>query len=314
MGILDKVVKIEKRIEKLAARKQSPATPIEIRRAILDDIEEQVRPAGRSRKVFPYDRVTIEVLVGRGDSTAARRRPARAEIEAVLNPDEGLVDAIRERLQEAGCDRVGRLEVSVKAIAKARADWKTDALFQVTYQRTDAASAPAAPKAARPAVAPRGAVASAAGTGAAGRAGSAPAAPARPGAAIPAQAQLVVLEGDATRKTYPLGGERINVGRLAEVADQHRRIVRRNQVVFLDVDSETNQTVSRAQAHIRFAPPSEFRLYDDHSSYGTRILREGRMIDLPSGSPRGVKLQHGDEIYFGRARVLFQVKPLVPSS
>jgi hypothetical protein len=274
MGILDKVVKIEKRIEKLAARKDAPATPIEIRRAILDDIEDQVRPAGRSRKVFPYDRLTIEVLAGRGKATA-RRSPARAELEAVLNPEDGLVDAIRERLQEAGCDRVGRLEVSVKVIGKARPDWKPGALFQVTYERSEAANAPAAPK--------------------------------TPHAASPRQAQLVVLEGDATKKAYLLSGERTNIGRLAEVADKHRRVVRRNQVVFLDADNETNQTVSRAQAHIRFAPPAEFRLYDDHSSYGTRILRDGRMIDLPSGSPRGVKLQPGDEIYFGRARVLFRM-------
>jgi hypothetical protein len=313
MGILDKVVKIEKRIEKLAARKKAPATPIEIRRAILDDIEDQVRPAGRSRKVFPYDRLTIEVLAGRGEATA-RRSPARAELEAVLNPEDGLVDAIRERLQEAGCDRVGRLEVSVKVIGKARPDWKPGAPFQVTYQRSEAANAPAAPPA--PAgprtrasktvgaeLAPPGAVASAARTGA-GRASSAPTAP---DAAIPRQAQLVVLEGDATKKAYLLSGERTNIGRLAEVADKHRRVVRRNQVVFLDADNETNQTVSRAQAHIRFAPPAEFRLYDDHSSYGTRILRDGRMIDLPSGSPRGVKLQPGDEIYFGRARVLFRM-------
>jgi hypothetical protein len=65
------------------------------------------------------------------------------------------------------------------------------------------------------------------------------------------QAQLVVLEGEATKKAYTLSGERTNVGRLAEVSDKHRRVVRRNQVVFLDADTETNQTVSRAQAHIR---------------------------------------------------------------
>jgi hypothetical protein len=213
----------------------------------------------------------------------ARRSPARAELEAVLNPEDGLVDAIRERLQEAGCDRVGRLEVSVKVIGKARPDWKPGASFQVTYQRSEAANAPAAPPA------PAGPRTRASKT------------------AIPRQAQLVVLEGDATKKAYLLSGERTNIGRLAEVADKHRRVVRRNQVVFLDADNETNQTVSRAQAHIRFAPPAEFRLYDDHSSYGTRILRDGRMIDLPSGSPRGVKLQPGDEIYFGRARVLFRM-------
>jgi hypothetical protein len=299
MGILDKVVKIEKSIEKLAVRKDVPATPIEIRRAILDDIEEQAQPAGRSRKVFPYDRLTIEVLAGgarRGDARVAPgtpSAPARQELDAVLNPEEGLVEAIRERLHEAGCDRVGRLQVTVKVIRKARPDWRPGSLFQVTYERTVGAEL-ASPK--HPGAA------------------SAPAAAGlktRPAAETPSteprQAQMVVLEGNAAKKAYTLIAERTNIGRLAEVTDRHRRVVRRNQVVFLDIDSDVNQTVSRAQAHIRFTPPADYRLYDDHSSYGTRILRDGRMIDLPSGSPRGVKLRAGDEIYFGRARVVFRM-------
>jgi hypothetical protein len=307
MGILDKVVKIEKGIEKLAVRKDVPATPIEIRRAILDDIEEQAQPAGRSRKVFPYDRLTIEVLAGgarRGDARVAPSTPsapARQELDAVLNPEEGLVEAIRERLHEAGCDRVGRLQVSVKVIRKARPDWKPGSLFQVTYERTVGAEL-ACPEPSRGAPPKHpGATSAPAAAGLKTR----PAA--ETASAEPRQAQIVVLEGNAAKKAYTLNADRTNIGRLAEVTDRHRRVVRRNQVVFLDIDSDVNQTVSRAQAHIRFAPPAEYRLYDDHSSDGTRILRDGRMIELPSGSPRGVKLRAGDEIYFGRARVVFRM-------
>ena len=292
MGILDKVVKIEKSIEKLAVRKDVPATPIEIRRAILDDIEEQVRPAGRSRKVFPYDLLAIEVVGAAAD---------RAALEAVLNPEEELVEAIRERLHEAGCDRVGRLQVTVKVVRKARADWKPDSAFQVTYERTRGAE-PACPEPSRRAPPKRPGA-----TSAPAAEGSKTHPAAEAASAEPRQAQLVVLEGDATKKAYTLGAERTNIGRLAEVTDRHRRVVRRNQVVFLDIDSDVSQTVSRAQAHIQFAPPAGYRLYDDRSSYGTRILREGRMIELPSGSPRGVKLRAGDEIYFGRARVVFRM-------
>jgi hypothetical protein len=312
MGILDKVVKIEKTIEKLAARKGVPVTPIEIRRAILDDIEEHVQPAGRSRRVFPYDEIAVEVLAGgdrgrRADKDAARATPptpGRAELEAVLDPDEGFTDAIREHLHEAGCDRIGRLHVSVKVIAKRRADWRAGTVFQVTYQRSESAGAEAAGARARGAAsATEGAQLGPPGPDRPTSAGEGGAKTAQP-----RQAQLVVLDGSATKKAYALSGERTNVGRLAEVTDKHRRIVRRNQVVFLDVDSEANQTVSRAQAHIRFTAPDEYRLFDDHSSYGTRIARSGRMIELPSGSPRGAKLQSGDEIYFGRARVVFQLK------
>jgi len=69
-----------------------------------------------------------------------------------------------------------------------------------------------------------------------------------------------------------------------------------------------NDTVSRAQAHILRTSAGEYRLFDDRSSHGTRIFREGRTIALPSGSPRGVKLQPGDEIYFGQACVRFEEK------
>ena len=293
MSILDKVVKLEKRIERLAARKDAPVTALEIRRAILDDIEEQVAPAGRSRRVFPYDQIAIEVVGGADSrspaSTTSRRTsrpmlPTRAELEAVLDPDAGLAGAIRERLQEAGCERVGPLNVSVNVLKKARTDWKEAVLFRVAYDRTKPANA-------APATRDREAASAAAASAGAARA-----------------AQILVLDGEATKKTYTLSGERTNIGRLAEVTDKHRRVVRRNQIVFLDADSETNQTVSRAQAHITFAPPADYRLFDDHSSYGTRIVRAGHMIDLPSGSPRGARLQAGDEIYFGRARVIFQMK------
>jgi hypothetical protein len=294
VSIVDKVVKLEKRIERLASRKDAPVTALEIRRAILDDIEEQVAPAGRSRRVFPYDQISIEV-VGAADSRASasstsRRTarplvPMRAELEAVLDPDAGFADAIRERLQDAGCERIRPLNVSVNVLKKARPDWKEGILFRVAYDRAQAAAAaqvPARERAAAPSATPS--------TGAV------------------RAAQILVLDGEATKKAYTLSGERTNIGRLAEVTDKHRRVVRRNQIVFLDADSETNQTVSRAQAHISFTPPAEYRLFDDHSSYGTRIVRGGRMIDLPSGSPRGARLQAGDEIYFGRARVVFQLK------
>ncbi|MGE5360880.1 MAG: FHA domain-containing protein [Bacteroidales bacterium] len=269
MNILDKVVKLEKRIEKLTARGDVGPSPLEIRRAILDDIEEHVQPAGRGRRVFPYDRLAIDVLAAAGE---------RAAIAAVLDPDEGFTEAIRERLREAGCDRIGKLQVQVKTARKPRPEWATPA-FNVAYERSDA---------------PTGARSEAAASG--------------EDSAGARTIHLAILEGDATRKTYPLSAARTNIGRLAEVTDRERRVVRRNQVVFLENDTDANQSVSRAHAHITCSPSGDYRLYDDHSSYGTRVVRDGKLIELPSGSPRGVKLQAGDEIYFGRARAQFLVK------
>lgn len=93
---------------------------------------------------------------------------------------------------------------------------------------------------------------------------------------------------------------RIHVGRYAEVLDDRRRLVRRNDLVIDD------GTVSRAHAHVEFdAASGEFRLYDDGSSYGTSVIHEGRLVDVPKAGARGFRLHPGDEIYFGQARVRF---------
>lgn len=266
MGILDKVAKIEKRIERLATRKDVARHPVEIRRAILDDIDEHVEPAGRSRRVLPYNHLTVTV--------ATTDAAERAAFEAVLEA-EVLTQTVVDHLKETGSEPGPGFAVAVRFVRRAPSAWKAGRVFETTYGRQAASpKAPAVTSTGRkPAVGP---------------------------------AQVVVVKGQTTKKAFVLAGERTNIGRLAEVTDKDQRIVRRNQVVFVESDDEANQTVSRAQAHILFAPPSEYRLHDDRSSHGTRIFRGGRTIEIPSGSPRGVKLRDGDEIYFGRACVRFE--------
>ena len=65
--------------------------------------------------------------------------------------------------------------------------------------------------------------------------------------------------------------------------------------------------MSRAHAHIQYdAATGEYRLFDDNSAYGTSLLREGRMITAPAGG-RGIRLESGDELYLGQARVRFEI-------
>ncbi len=66
-----------------------------------------------------------------------------------------------------------------------------------------------------------------------------------------------------------------------------------------------NATVSRRHAHIRSAE-GEYRLSGDGSEFGTRIFRDGRSIEVPSGDRRGERLRPGDEIYLGRACLRFE--------
>lgn len=94
---------------------------------------------------------------------------------------------------------------------------------------------------------------------------------------------------------------RIHVGRSAEVLDDRRRLVRRNDVVV------EHDTVSRAHAHVEWTG-AEFRLFDDGSSYGTSVIHEGRLVEVPRAGGRGQRLDSGDEIYFGQLRVRFELR------
>ena len=91
---------------------------------------------------------------------------------------------------------------------------------------------------------------------------------------------------------YTLDKPRINIGRLAELTDSEQRIVRRNDVVFEEGADEANATVSRKHAHIRL-DDGEYRICDDDSEFGTRVFRDGRSIEVPSGNRRGEKLRRG---------------------
>jgi len=124
-------------------------------------------------------------------------------------------------------------------------------------------------------------------------------------AAPPAPASLAVVKGKAESETYALSGPRTNIGRLAELTDAESRVVRRNDIVFLEGADEANNTVSRKHAHIQFAA-GEYRIADDGSEFGTRVFRDGRSIDVPAGNRRGEKLRSGDEIHLGRACLRFQ--------
>ena len=124
---------------------------------------------------------------------------------------------------------------------------------------------------------------------------------------IPA-VRMTVLKGSAEKALYDMKKDRILVGRLPEVLDREGRMIRRNDVVFLDNGEDINTSVGRAHSRIWFdSEKQEFRIMDEVSRYGTRIIREGRSIEVPGGNTRGVRLRSGDEIYFGQACLRFEI-------
>jgi hypothetical protein len=109
---------------------------------------------------------------------------------------------------------------------------------------------------------------------------------------------LDVFKGSATQTVYAFQQPTILIGRAAEALDSNGR-VRRNHVIFDD----RNATVSRAHATLKYDPVhARYRLIDDRSTRGTHLVRGGAAIVVPRDE-RGIRVESGDELHFGRAAV-----------
>jgi hypothetical protein len=197
---------------------------------------------------------------------AAPTAEIRARIAAVIESEPSLRTRIVEQLRQAGC-HVPSLTVRVVYASAAHSEWAAPQ-WHVEFAQVPATET------VDPAPAP------------------APAA-----AAI----ELRVVRGEAEPPVAVFSQGRIDLGRCVEVRDGRDRLIRTNDVAFSD--AAVNDRVSRRHAHIAFEEEKrEYRLHDDRSAYGSSILRNGKAIAVPAGS-RGVRLQPGDEILLGDARV-----------
>ena len=126
-------------------------------------------------------------------------------------------------------------------------------------------------------------------------------------------ARLVVCEGTANTAEMLMDRPRTNIGRVVDVY-RSEGLYRRNDLAFVE-DTEVNCSVSREHAHIVFDKISgDYRLFNDRwyarggapqGECGTWIVRGGMSQEVHRDS-RGVKLEPGDEIHFGRAVVRFE--------
>lgn len=274
MDFLGKARKLESRIshtldvavEGFVGR--SPRQPIEVVQAIVDCAEQQVQPAGRGRRVFPFNQLVVHVV--------AASRPERARFAAVIEGPPSLQQRLAQRLSAAGC-QARPLDVQVVYVSKAKPGWPT-LEYHVAFDRVETSAQPAdEAESASP-------------------------------VAEPTRIDLNVTTGMAERRTYTFTGGRIDIGRRAEVLDQQQRLIRRNHIAFGEGDADANRTVSRRHAHIAFVPASrEYRLRDDGSARGTAVIRNGRTIRVPEGA-RGIRLESGDEIALGEARLKVRIK------
>jgi len=273
MNILAKARQLEARlartVDRAAARVMPPGDrePLEIAHAAVEAVEREVQPAGRGRHLFPFNRILVSIV--------APSRHVRARFEATFAMEPTLAQRVHTRLETAGCAPAD-LELAVAYVDAAGEGWSAPDVH-VTFDRVDVpAPAPLPPPEPEP-VEP------------------------------PPPVEIEVAAGDAEQASYSFQFTRIDLGRCSEVRDQRNQLVRKNHVVFADSDDTLNRTVSRRHAHLEYSTAERaFRVYDDGSEQGTAVSRGGRTIAVPPGA-RGVRLQPGDEILLGHARLRVRV-------
>jgi hypothetical protein len=250
---------------------EDDARPLEIRNAVLDRVEQLAEPAAAGRRVLPRNRMVVTLL--------AQDENARDLLRVALTD---LEDAIGARLAELRCPVPHGFCVEVAYVDAPRADWRQGQRFSVELTHSAGGRTPAA-------------------TPGASRAGAESAEP------VPAM-HIAVTKGAATAPEYVFSETKVLIGRTSAPVDRAGR-PRYNHIVFLDEGDEHNATVGRAHASIKFLPDRhQFRLFDDGSHNGTRIVRRGETIDVTPHNPAGVALLSGDEIQFGTAAVLVTIE------
>jgi hypothetical protein len=232
--------------------------PLEVRNAILDEIERRLVPGPKGTYLFPYDEVRVELLGASSDETAA--------LEATLESDGGLEAAARARLAGHGCARAAfTVEIASAVAGSDVTTTEVENRYRVHFRRL-------------------------------------PPRPAPEPSSTPATLRVTVGAGGSA-VTCELTRGRVDIGRLAHVRDTAGCLVRHNGLV-IGEELDPQGTVSRCHAHLiaatDVAGQPAFRVHDDGSRYGTRIVRNGQTIPVHAGA-LGVKLRDGDELHFGEA-------------
>jgi hypothetical protein len=194
---------------------------------------------------------------------------ATAAVEAMFEHGGGLHEEIRKRLTQRDCEMPAGLTCSIRRVTTS--DWPPDATYRLTFRRTGEEA----------------------------------------GDKKHSQCAdlILALPSGEPGPAYRLADRRINVGRIPEARDRHGRLIRRNTMSVSD-EYDPRATVSRCHAHVDATfhsdRPAGYIVYDDASTYGTRVVRDGQAIVVHPGTV-GVRLRDGDEIYFGAARANFRV-------
>lgn len=243
------------------------ATPLDLQQAILEAIEARTQPVGGGRRALPDTYVKVKVM--------ARDAADERAMQLVLG---GVRDKAVARLRELQCDVPAGFRVDVGYVRRRPSGW-ADQPMMIDFE----ADAPG---------------------------GDAPAAKQKPAAhGEPGQPQLIltIVRGRAAYPSYTLCEPAIRVGR-SEAPVDDRGHARRNDVAFTEEDDPHSRTVGRGHCEIRYdRARGEYRIFDERSANGTRVIRDGQVIDVPPKDPFGVAIRSGDELEFGTAAARVEI-------
>jgi len=115
--------------------------PLEVRQALLDEIEGHLVPGPKGTLIFPFDEVRVELMGGTSEEIAA--------LEATLESDGGFEAAAYARLVECGC-RPPEFVLTIECLAAGPGQAVDDKRYRVHFVRhakepAPEAAAPTAP-------------------------------------------------------------------------------------------------------------------------------------------------------------------------
>lgn len=243
------------------------ATPLDIQHAIVEAIESRAQPVGGGRRALPDAYVKVRIV--------AKDPAEQRALELVLA---GLEARVLARLREVECDLPRGFRMEIAYLRRRPAGWAPDQPMHIEY----GAEAPA--------------------RGDRAESGHVEAA----GAAQPSLI-LTIVRGRATSAVYTLREPWIRIGRSAAPVDD-RGHARHNHVAFTEDDDAHSRTVGRGHAEIRYdAARDEYKIFDEGSANGTRVIRGGEVIAVPPRDPFGVAIRPADELEFGTAAVRVEI-------
>jgi pSer/pThr/pTyr-binding forkhead associated (FHA) protein len=199
-----------------------------------------------------------------------------AEERAMRAALDGIRELAATRLRELQCRVPQSFRIDVAYVRRRPASWTPDQPLAIEFE----AAAPA----------PAGA-------------GPQPADAAQP------DLILTIVRGRASADSYTLREPAVRVGRSEAPVDDRGR-ARLNHVAFTEDDDAHSRTVGRGHCEIRYdRAGGEYRIFDERSANGTRIVRDGHVIEVPAQDPFGIAIRSGDELQFGTAAARVEIRP-----